>query len=498
MKKRKFNLLLELATLCLCVAAIAFGVYSAKNASLNVSGTVGFTAHNCDVYVAGKITGGIDADLNSITKYVSDAENATEDTFRSIGESYNWNIGTIYFDDINATGNEIAKPITITLKVYNKSAFKVKFTFNENFLPHDHLNVTVDNSNITMEANETESNAHTINVTITLKDENLTAIKLEQSSVIADFQRWTQFYTQSVSEVQFGSDYDYEIVGATTRLCTTMGHSIIGDSEYQQGTDGTKSTSLTWYAFAVKGDKTSENNYNTKPADIFNSNTTTVTNPISITNTYVNNGITINETWYSLSDVDMSKVADYKNHTYWFIQQYVVAGGTQYNDENKEYHQVFGISFDSDGKGYSESGKEKSDIYNLLNSEGSYASSGYKEKTGIVDEDLFTKVETRNVNETYNNTTYQFSSQFWLINYEELGLLCNENISYGSYGYKKAVAYSITHKEGPSYWWLRSPNADYEGIPDCIDWTGFFSPDPDGMFITNATAGIRAAFQITL
>ena len=45
MKNKKFNLLLEIATLCLCIAAIAFGVYSAKNASLNVSGTVGFISH---------------------------------------------------------------------------------------------------------------------------------------------------------------------------------------------------------------------------------------------------------------------------------------------------------------------------------------------------------------------------------------------------------------------------------------------------------------------
>ena len=57
MKKKKFNLLLNIATLCLCVAAIAFGVYSAKNASLNVTGTIGFTAHNCDVDISGYIYG---------------------------------------------------------------------------------------------------------------------------------------------------------------------------------------------------------------------------------------------------------------------------------------------------------------------------------------------------------------------------------------------------------------------------------------------------------
>ena len=56
MKKRKFSMLLNIAVLCLCVAAIAFGVYSAKNASLNVTGTIGFQAHNCQVKVEGYIT----------------------------------------------------------------------------------------------------------------------------------------------------------------------------------------------------------------------------------------------------------------------------------------------------------------------------------------------------------------------------------------------------------------------------------------------------------
>ncbi len=53
MKKRKFNFIIDIAVLCLCVAAIAIGVYSAKQATLNVSGTIGFNAHDCEVAVSG-------------------------------------------------------------------------------------------------------------------------------------------------------------------------------------------------------------------------------------------------------------------------------------------------------------------------------------------------------------------------------------------------------------------------------------------------------------
>ena len=37
----------------LCISSIAFGVYSAKTASLNVTGTIGFTAHDCEVKING-------------------------------------------------------------------------------------------------------------------------------------------------------------------------------------------------------------------------------------------------------------------------------------------------------------------------------------------------------------------------------------------------------------------------------------------------------------
>ena len=57
MEKRKFRILINVAVVCLCLCAIAIGVYSAKTASLNVNGTVGFTAHNCDADIVIKTNG---------------------------------------------------------------------------------------------------------------------------------------------------------------------------------------------------------------------------------------------------------------------------------------------------------------------------------------------------------------------------------------------------------------------------------------------------------
>ncbi|MDY2695602.1 MAG: leucine-rich repeat domain-containing protein [Eubacteriales bacterium] len=142
MKKRKFNLLLQIATLCLCVAAIAFGVYSAKTASLNVSGTIGFTAHNCKVRVLGQITGAVDASNTAITNNTSTAKiNYTDSTNTSQGKLIEgtvdtWDFGKIYFDDLNTEGDAIATDIVFTFTLTNEStAYDVIATLNVNNLP---------------------------------------------------------------------------------------------------------------------------------------------------------------------------------------------------------------------------------------------------------------------------------------------------------------------------------------------------------------------------
>ena len=100
MKKRKFSMLLNIAVLCLCVAAIAIGVYSAKNASLNVTGTIGFVAHDCKVEVYGKITGAVDSSNNTITANTGTATvifEESEGTGKLVTENTN-NFAQKYFN----------------------------------------------------------------------------------------------------------------------------------------------------------------------------------------------------------------------------------------------------------------------------------------------------------------------------------------------------------------------------------------------------------------
>lgn len=53
--KKKFSLLLNIVTICLCMGVIAIGIYSLKTATLNIGGTLGFTMHDAMVEVSGTI-----------------------------------------------------------------------------------------------------------------------------------------------------------------------------------------------------------------------------------------------------------------------------------------------------------------------------------------------------------------------------------------------------------------------------------------------------------
>ena len=51
--KRKFGIFINVMLMVLCISSIAFGVYSAQKAQLNITGNFGFTAHNAFVSVTG-------------------------------------------------------------------------------------------------------------------------------------------------------------------------------------------------------------------------------------------------------------------------------------------------------------------------------------------------------------------------------------------------------------------------------------------------------------
>ena len=133
MKKRKFNILLNVAVLCMCVCAIAIGVYSAKQASLNVSGTIGFTAHDCKVSVSYYMKGYASSpDAEPKTDY----DSTPLGSLTNIGDSttlanQNINLNKFYYSDM---AGDTVPPIYIKFVITNRSEFPI----------HTKINLTID------------------------------------------------------------------------------------------------------------------------------------------------------------------------------------------------------------------------------------------------------------------------------------------------------------------------------------------------------------------
>ena len=495
MKKRKFNILLNIATLCLCICAIAFGVYSAKQASLNVSGTIGFSAHNCLVNINGNYKAYTSANLATRTTTTLTETNVGGSASADYNKTLNIT-NTLYFSDL-ATDN-LGHEIEFELTIKNNSPFKITVKAPAPTLTTADgtaiasVTGSTSNASFTLEQKDATSSTKTITLKFTLADiENATEIaNTSKFKIDLSFEMWKQFTIDTVKEEVYVKNA--WVKTTTPKLVTTMGHSIKGTTATEAGTDGLTETPLRWYAFAVKGENLGNNNY------IYNNEWNKANAPQA-------------DRWYSLYGVDMTNV-DYKGKTFWFIQEYVVAGGYKINDTDSSIQK--GILFNpGSGANYNNTyaqvnNSKKSTIYTFL--ENNYAT-----KTGITTEEL-NKIEERNVNERYevyftgNNATTegsknylacQFSSKFWLINHAELGLLCNQPVGMSGYGNKVKV-YGINNQDGVTsgstvygaYWWLRSPEAVIYNDAHYVDLSGYFSERSVG----NDDVGVRAAFQIQI
>lgn len=194
--KRKSRIIINIMTLCLCISTIAFGVYSAKNASLDITGTIGFNAHDCDVRVFATMTGGAtigsDGSLTEHTSNFGDSNNYKLISSKNTQAENTWTFGDVSFDDVNNTdGSKKAKDIVITIMMYNESKFSVKATYNQNFITNEKITTTVKSSaEITMDADQTKANAQTMVVTLTLTDDNENISKITCGDLL-NFEKYT-------------------------------------------------------------------------------------------------------------------------------------------------------------------------------------------------------------------------------------------------------------------------------------------------------------------
>lgn len=128
--KRKFNLFLSVAMMCLCACAVVVGVYSVKNVTMSTKGTLSFTAHNTDIGLSGSIVACATSDANATT-----TKKFTVDNIGGKQSTYSLNLSEQFKDTTNTTGKmyfsdlcDNGKTITITLTVTNNSKYLVMGT----------------------------------------------------------------------------------------------------------------------------------------------------------------------------------------------------------------------------------------------------------------------------------------------------------------------------------------------------------------------------------
>lgn len=139
---KKKNWLANIALMVLAICLMSFGVYAAQTASLTMTGTVGFIAHNCEVTAVGTIANAMRGEAYDYAKvatatYTQDDDSVWADSFTTIetadGElvaddylgNETWNFGDVYFDDVNESTNNQDIVFTITLHNYSDYAVRV-------------------------------------------------------------------------------------------------------------------------------------------------------------------------------------------------------------------------------------------------------------------------------------------------------------------------------------------------------------------------------------
>ncbi len=226
MKKKKLGLMLNICTICLAIVAIVVGVYSLKQASMSVNGSLGFVAHNVKANIVTSITGSVTKPNDPYSKTV---------VFKPSGDAgitLNGDTQNItflrYFSD-NGTVNNKPAPIKVSFAITNQSNFDIKVDVSTPTLPIG-VTMTTDKSSIKIAQNARG------NITATFYVEATTDFEAKPITGL----------TLELSKFEFKKS-DIEVKYTDSALTTGAG--LLSNYYIQYGTGKVGSTSydLNWF-----------------------------------------------------------------------------------------------------------------------------------------------------------------------------------------------------------------------------------------------------------
>lgn len=150
--KKRVKLFTTIASLCLAVALMAFGVYAATQAKFSVSSTVAFESKTVFIDISGTVAGMANEGDTKLVKSFSYAHDKSDTD--KIDKT--WQIGAMTFDEDHKT-------ITYTIEFTNQSEFAINIT------PHTALQDTDDFGYVETGRDTLNNIASTTKVTYTLK-----------------------------------------------------------------------------------------------------------------------------------------------------------------------------------------------------------------------------------------------------------------------------------------------------------------------------------------
>ena len=202
--KRKVKLFASIASLCLAVALMAFGVYAATSVTYNVTGSVSFTA-GVAVKWTGKVEGG------KLSEAVTDGTGHTTDGTEATDPAHEWTPTAVEF---GTTGTQKTVKYTFTCESMSADPIKVNVAVKDsNWFGDGNLTVKT-LAGKTHDADGTDTPLGTLADAESGPDSSATGqITLEKGDI------WTFVIEVTLKDVTkaLGNDVDFSVILTASR-----------------------------------------------------------------------------------------------------------------------------------------------------------------------------------------------------------------------------------------------------------------------------------------
>ena len=167
--KKRIKLFSTIASLCLAVALMAFGVWAATSAEFKATSTVAFTSTTVLIDVTGRVEGFATQENGKSASYSKPANPNSVEKFDET-----WEIGALTFDEDHQT-------ITYTVTITNKSEFAITVALHNAFTTTTDFEYEETGRDGFANIASTESATYTLKVTLLHFDQSINATDVNLS-----------------------------------------------------------------------------------------------------------------------------------------------------------------------------------------------------------------------------------------------------------------------------------------------------------------------------